>query len=74
MRALLCGCGRRLVAADEDRLCKEVRDHLKEEHSVMDVDQAKVREMVAAHSYCYKYAEVYAGVAEPDEEFGPEPY
>lgn len=74
MRALLCGCGRRLVAADENELCEKVRDHLKREHPVTDVDEARAREIVAAHSYCYEYAEVYAGVAEPDEEFGPEPY
>lgn len=74
MRALLCSCGRRLVAADEDELCEKVRDHLKSEHPVTDVNEVRVRKIVATHSYCYEYAEVYAGVAEPDEEFGPEPY
>ncbi len=74
MRALLCGCGRRLVAADENGLCEKVSYHLKTEHPVMDIDQAQVRQIVATHSYCYEYAEVYAGAAEPDEEFGLEPY
>ncbi len=72
MRALLCGCHRRLAAADEDELREKVRDHLRREHPIMDVDEARVREIVAVHSY--EYAEVYVGVAEPDEEFGPEPY
>jgi hypothetical protein len=35
----------------------------------------RVREIVSACPYdLEEYAEVYAGVIEPDEEFGPEPY
>ena len=37
--------------------------------------EAQVRERVAAHSYRYEYLEeVYAGGAEPDEEFGLDLY
>jgi hypothetical protein len=37
--------------------------------------QAQVRERVAAHSYRYECVEgVYAGSAEPDDEFGLDPY
>jgi predicted small metal-binding protein len=74
--ALLCGCGRHLEALDEEELASEVLTHLGLEHPRMDQQQeAQVRERVAAHSYRYECVEgVYAGSAEPDEEFGPDPY
>jgi hypothetical protein len=41
----------------------------------MEQAEARIRESVAAHSYRYEYLEeVYAGGAEPDEEFGLDPY
>jgi predicted small metal-binding protein len=74
--ALLCGCGRHLEAWDEEELSSEVLAHLRREHPLMDQQQeAQVRERVAAHSYRYECVEeVYAGSAEPDEEFGLDPY
>jgi predicted small metal-binding protein len=74
-RALLCGCGRHLEASDEDELFREVLAHLSREHSIMEHGKAQeVRQRVAAHSYRYELVEVYAGDAEPDEEFGLNPY
>jgi predicted small metal-binding protein len=76
MRAVLCSCRRHLEAADEEELFREVLEHIKREHPVMELSEAQLREVVAAHSYRYELVEVYAGAgAEPgEEEFGPEPY
>jgi predicted small metal-binding protein len=74
-RALLCGCGRHLEASDEDELLREVLAHQAREHPIMEQGEAQeVRQRVAAHSYRYELVEVYAGDAEPDEEFGLNPY
>jgi len=74
-RALLCGCGRHLEASDEEALFSEVLAHLGREHSIMEHGEAQeVRQRVAAHSYRYELVEVYTGDAEPDEEFGLNPY
>ncbi len=74
--ALLCGCGRHLEAWDEEELYSEVLAHLGLEHTRMvQQQQAQVRERLAAHSYRYECVEaIYAGSAEPDEEFGLDPY
>jgi hypothetical protein len=75
-RVLLCGCGCPLEAWNKEELVGEVLVHLGGEHPVMDQQQeAQVHECVATHSYHYEYLEeVYAGGAEPDEEFGLDPY
>ena len=73
-RAMLCGCGRHLEAYDEEGLSGEVLAHLQREHPTMKQEEAQVRERVKAHSYRYELVEVYAGEAEPDEEFGLDPY
>ena len=73
-RALLCVCCRRLEALDEEKLVSEVLAHLRREHPIVEHGEAQVRERVAAHSYRYEFVEVYAGDAEPDEEYGLEPY
>jgi len=77
MRALLCSCRRHLEAVDEEKLFREVLEHIRREHPMMELSEAQLREVVAAHSYRYELVEVYAGAAgaEPgEEEFGPEPY
>jgi predicted small metal-binding protein len=77
MRALLCSCRRHLEGADEEELFREVLEHIRREHPMMELSEAQLREVVAAHSYRYELVEVYAGAAgtEPgEEEFGPEPY
>jgi len=73
-RALLCGCGLHLEAKDEDELFSEALAHLGREHPMMEHGEAQVRQRIAAHSYRYECVEVYAGNAEPDEEFGLNPY
>ncbi len=73
MRALLCSCRCRLEAENDENLRELVRDHLRREHPAVAFDDERVREIVAANSYRYECVEVYAS-AEPDEEFGPEPY
>ncbi len=77
MRALLCSCRCHLEGADEEELFREVLEHIRREHPLMELSEAQLREVVAAHSYRYELVEVYAGAAgaEPgEEEFGPEPY
>ncbi len=78
MRALLCSCRRHLEGADEEELFGEVVEHIRREHPRMELSEAQLREVVAAHSYHYELVEVYAGAAGAalpwEEEFGPEPY
>jgi hypothetical protein len=74
-RAMLCSCGRHLEAYDEEALSSVALAHLGREHPMMERGEAQeVRQRVAAHSYRYELVEVYAGDAEPDEEFGLNPY
>lgn len=73
MRALLyCGC--HLEATDEEKLVREVLDHMRREHSAGSLEEVEAREFVAAHSYRYERVKVYSDGTGPDEEFGPEPY
>ncbi len=74
MRALLCGCGRRLEAEEDGRLCERVVAHLERDHLTAHVNQEVARGMVASRGYKLEYASVYADGTVPDEEFGPEPY
>jgi predicted small metal-binding protein len=72
MRALLCSCKHRLAASDNEELLKALVDHLSEHHPVMTFSEEQIRELVAARSY--KYNEVVVVGANPEEEFGFEPY
>lgn len=74
MRAMLCGCRRRVVARDEEKLVEEVLDHLTREHPAPEAGPEWVRQAVKAHSYRIEYPKAYAYAAGPEEEFGPEPY
>ena len=76
MRALLCSCRRHLEGADEEELFREVLEHIRREHPMMELSETQLREVVEAHSYRYELVEVYAGAgaAPGEEEFGPEPY
>jgi len=76
MRALLCGCRRHLEGSDEEDLFGEVMEHIRREHPLMELSEAQLREVVAAHSFGYELVEVHAGAsaAVGEEEFGPEPY
>jgi hypothetical protein len=74
MRALLCGCGRRLEADQDEKLCERVVAHLKRDHLTAYVDREVVRGMVAARAYKIEYVVPYPNGSGPDEEFGLEPY
>ena len=73
VKALRCGCGRRLEAKDDEELFGRMLEHLRGEHPAAAFGDGQVRSSVA-HSYKLEYAAPYAGGAGPDEEFGPEPY
>lgn len=74
MRAMLCGCRRHLDAADEERLLEKVVEHLRRDHRLARIDEARVRETVAVNSYHYECVELPADTAEAVEGYGPEPY
>ena len=79
VRAVLCGCRRRLEAEDDRNLRVLVREHLTAEHAtVPPMTDGLVEEIVSARAYDLEHAASYAG---PDgaadgteEDFGPEPY
>lgn len=73
VKALRCGCGRRLEAEDDEGLLGRTREHLRGEHPAAALEEAQLRAFVA-HSFKLEYAAPYAVGDEPDEEFGPEPY
>jgi predicted small metal-binding protein len=72
MRALLCSCKHRLTASNDEELFRAVLNHLGESHPAMTLSEDQVREVVAAHSY--EYNEVVLVGANPEEEFGIDPY
>ena len=54
MRAILCGCNRRLQADNYEGLVEEVLEHLLHGHSKISLGELQVRvvrEIVAARSY-----------------------
>ena len=73
VRALRCGCGRRLEAGDDEELVGRVTGHLRHEHPSNALDEGGVRAFVS-HAYTLERATPYADGEGPDEEFGPEPY
>jgi predicted small metal-binding protein len=72
MRALLCSCKHRLTASNNEELFEALLNHLDEYHPVMRLGEDRVREVVAAHSY--EFNEVVVVGANPEEEFGIDPY
>jgi hypothetical protein len=74
MRALLCHCGLRLEAEDDEALLASVRDHLVRKHPIIPPTDEQVREIVSTRAYDLEYAELYAGAVAAEDEFGPEPY
>ena len=73
---MICGCGERLEAADDERLVEEVSTHLKRvhpDHLVASLSCEQVHRIIADRAYKLEYALVYEG-EEPDEEFGLDPY
>ena len=75
VRAVLCGCRRRLEAEDDRNLRVLVREHLTAEHAtVPPMTDGLVEEIVAARAYDIEHAGPYAGADGTEEDFGPEPY
>ena len=76
MQAMLCGCGRRLEAVNDEGLVREALSHQRREHAIYVADEEPVRRVVKENAYRLEYAAPYAYVygEGPDEEFGPEPY
>jgi predicted small metal-binding protein len=72
MRAMLCSCKNRLVASDNEELYRAVLDHLGDYHPVVTLSTERIREMVLTHSY--EFNEVVGVGANPEEEFGIDPY
>ena len=79
MQAMLCGCDRRLRAANYEELVAEVIEHLRGDHPGIRVDEAAiraVREIVAARSYRLEEVAVYQDydAVVSDEGSIPDPY
>jgi hypothetical protein len=78
VRALFCGCRRRLGAEDEAALRALVRERLAAEHAaVAPATEERAAEIVGASAYDPKRAGPYAGAddgAEEDFEPGPAGY
>ncbi len=72
MRAMLCSCKNRLVASDNKELFGAVLDHLSDYHPVVTLSTERIREMVLTHSY--EFNELVGVGADPEEEFGIDPY
>jgi len=72
MRAMLCSCKNRLVASDNEELLGAVLDHLSEYHPVVTLSADRIKEMVDTRSY--EFNEVVVVGANPEEEFGIDPY
>jgi hypothetical protein len=51
MRVIDCDCGHTLQAANDDDLVTVTRDHLKEAHPDMELDDEGVRAFVADKAY-----------------------
>ena len=75
VRAVLCGCHRRLEAEDDGDLRVLVREHLATEHETAPpTSDGMAEEIVSAGAYDLERAGSYAGADGAEEDFGPEPY
>ena len=75
VRAVLCGCRRRLEAEDDRNLRVLVREHLAAEHeTVPPTTDGLIEEIVSARAYDLEHAGSYVGPDGAEEDFGPEPY
>ena len=72
MRAMLCSCKDRLVASDNEKLFGVVLDHLRYYHPVVTLGTDRIRGLVGARSY--EFNEVVGVGANPEEEFGIDPF
>ena len=79
VRAVFCGCRRRLEAEDDGDLRVLIREHLAAEHRTMPpAADGLAEEIVSAQAYDLEHAASYAGpygaADGAEEDFGPEPY
>ena len=51
MRAMLCGCGQRLEAANDDGLVRETLEHYRWVHGMAVVDGNEIRKVVREGAY-----------------------
>jgi predicted small metal-binding protein len=51
MRVIDCDCGRTVQAVNDDELFEAVREHIDADHPEMELDDAKVRDLIAAKAY-----------------------
>jgi predicted small metal-binding protein len=72
MRAMLCSCKTRLVASNNEELVVAVLDHLSDYHPVVTLSADRIKERVDTHSY--EFEEVMVVGANPEKEFGIDPY
>jgi predicted small metal-binding protein len=64
MRALDCDCGRRLKAADDEKLFDKAKEHVNRDHHEMQLSDEQVREIVAERAYDKK-PDLWAGIDIP---------
>jgi hypothetical protein len=64
MRALDCDCGRRLKAADDEKLFDKAKEHVNRDHPKMQLSDEQVREIVAERTYDKK-PDILAGTDIP---------
>jgi hypothetical protein len=64
MRALDCDCGRRLKAADDEKLFDKAKEHVSRDHPEMQLSAEQVREIVAEKAYDKK-PDLWAGIDIP---------
>ena len=69
MKAMLCGCGRRLEAADDEGLVREALEHYRWEHAMAVIDGAEIRRIVEQGSYEQSTPAARGGAT--DEELWP---
>ena len=74
MKAMLCGCGRRLEATCKDGLVREALAHRSREHAMYVADEEHIRRVAEENAYGLEHSAPYADGEGPDEEFDPEPY
>ncbi|MDP8952190.1 MAG: hypothetical protein M3N18_08140 [Actinomycetota bacterium] len=71
MRAILCGCGQRLEAANDDGLVHETLEHYRWVHGMAVVDGEDIRRIVKEGAYGSEQYPALHGDG-PDEELWPQ--
>ena len=72
MRAMLCGCGQRLEAVNEDGLVREAVEHYRWVHGMAVVDGEEIRRTVEEGAYNVVEEHLTAHGDGPDEALWPQ--